>query len=312
MVKKVKVAVISGGPSAEHEVSLNTGKMVAAKLDKSKYDVEEIIVDKNGQWPIEPKNLAADVVFIAMHGEYGEDGTVQKTLENAGLAYTGSGVKASKLGMDKAGSSAVLANSGLLIPKFITITDGQPVSWPHGFPAVIKPADRGSSVGISIIHSPEELPAALKESFKYSNVAMIQEYIAGRELTCGVIDDGLGNITPLLPTEIIPITGKFFDYDAKYKPGASKEITPPNLPEAIIRSLRQMAVTAHQAIGCSGMSRTDFILHTSDNKQKIYVLEINTIPGLTETSLLPQEAQAVGISFSELLDRVITAALNKR
>ncbi|MEK7590156.1 MAG: D-alanine--D-alanine ligase [Patescibacteria group bacterium] len=301
--KKLKVVILAGGPSSEHEVSLKTAGNVVAKLDKKKYDVEQIIISKNGEWPILPDKLAADVVFIAMHGAYGEDGTVQSILEKANIPYTGSDAVASKLGMDKRKSSEIFSSNGLLVPESFDVSRCK-------FPVVIKPADGGSSVGVAIVETADKLQEAIKEASKHSSEILAQEYIEGRELTCGVLDDGLGNVTALPPTEIIPVARKFFDYQAKYIAGASREVTPPDLSEKIIKTIQEIALKAHKIIGCSGMSRTDVIIKNSD-PSKIYVLEINTIPGLTETSLLPQEALAAGISFSELLDRIIIAALNR-
>lgn len=301
--KKLKIVVLAGGPSSEHEVSLKTASNVVAKLDKKKYDVQQIIISKEGKWPISPEKLLADVVFIAMHGVYGEDGTIQSILEKTGVPYTGSDVVASKLGMDKRKSSEVFASNGLLVPESFDVSRCK-------FPVVVKPADGGSSVGVAIVETPDLLEKAIHEAGKHSRDILIQEYIEGRELTCGVLDDGLGNAIALPPTEIIPVARKFFDYHSKYIVGASREVTPPDLPEKIIKAIQETALKAHKSIGCSGMSRTDVIIKNSE-PSKIYVLEINTIPGLTETSLLPQQALAAGMSFTELLDRIIAAALNR-
>ena len=301
--KKLKVVVLAGGPSSEHEVSLKTASNVIEKLDKKKYDAEQIIISKKGKWPISPDELAADVVFVAMHGAYGEDGTVQSILEKINVPYTGSDAIASRLGMDKRKSSEIFAVNGLLVPESFNISRCE-------FPVVVKPADGGSSVGVRVVETSDQLQEAIAEASKYSREILAQEYIVGREMTCGVLDDGLGNVIALPPTEIIPVARKFFDYQAKYIAGASREVTPPDLPEKTIKTIQEIALKAHKIIGCSGMSRTDMIIKDLE-QSKIYVLEINTIPGLTETSLLPQQALAAGISFSELLDRIIEAALNK-
>lgn len=294
---------MAGGPSSEHEVSLKSADNVVEKLDKKKYDIQQIIISKKGEWPVAPDKLAADIIFIAMHGAYGEDGTIQSILEKIDAPYTGSDVVASRLGMDKRKSSEIFAKNGLLVPDYFAISQCK-------FPAVVKPADGGSSVGVTIVETADYLQEAIKEASKHSRDILIQEYIEGRELTCGVLDDGLGNAIALPPTEIIPVARKFFDYQAKYIVGASREVTPPDLSEKTIKIIQDIALKAHKAIGCSGMSRTDVIIKNSESS-KIYVLEINTIPGLTETSLLPQEALAAGISFAELLDKIISAALNK-
>ena len=319
--KRLDVVVLAGGPSFEHEVSLKTAKMVAEKLNPEKYKARIVVVSETGEWPEDIRETRPDVVFIAMHGKYGEDGIVQKFLEDCGIPYTGSGVEASRLGMDKHRSLFLFKKNDLLVPDFAIVLGNRSLNVDKelpdfGFPVVVKPAGGGSSFGVTIVEKKEQLPAAFKEAFQFSDAAMIQEYIRGREVTCGVLDDGCENAIALQPTEIIPLQRTFFDFHSKYTPGASQEITPPDLPAETIRAIQEIALKAHKILGCSGMSRTDMILEeTSDTRHapsRIYVLEINTIPGMTETSLLPQAAQAVGISFPELLDRIIQAALNRR
>jgi D-alanine-D-alanine ligase len=299
---KIRAAVLMGGPSAEHDISLKSGRMVMKFLDRKKYEPAAIVISKKGKWPVKPAALKKkfDVVFIAMHGEYGEDGTVQKILDQEKVFYTGSASKASRLGMDKLKSEALFRKAGLNVPGA-----------PRGFPLVIKPVDRGSSLGVSMVNSPKDFIGAVKSALRYSSRIMMQEYIPGRELTCGVLEVS-GKPISLPPTEIIPRKKKFFDFDAKYKKGVSREITPPHLPPPVIKKIQAAAVKAHQAIGARGFSRTDMVLENSKSKfknQKLYVLEINTIPGLTERSLLPQQAKAAGINFSRLLDLIIEASL---
>jgi len=375
--KKLNVYVLMGGPSAEHEVSLNTGKMIIKNLDQKKFNVKPVLITKTGKWLIggrgrtqflsapasarssgsrrlllgaviprkagapsstAPPQLLQEtarvrsthayannhVAFIAMHGTYGEDGTVQGLLELAGIPYTGSGVLASAIAMNKPLSAYIFRANGILTPDFITFSKSQ---WQKesgalkkkilklGYPAVIKPTNLGSSVGIAIVDKPARLSKAVKLAFAHSSIVMAQKYIRGKELTCGVIDKGIpGTEMALQPTEIIPKKSAFFDYRAKYTPGASQEITPPNLPKPLIKKIQQTALACHRALGCSGMSRTDMILTKGKGKNekgKIYVLEVNTIPGMTETSLLPQAAKACGISFPELLERIIIAAINR-
>ncbi len=176
-------------------------------------------------------------------------------------------------------------------------------------PWVVKPVNRGSSIGVSIVRVPDELEQALSVVFCFSRDALIARYINGREITCGAIDDGLNKVTPLMPTEIIPRISYFFDYKAKYAPNASEELTPPRFSSETVKLIQETAVKTHQIIGASGMSRTDMILSYDD--AKLYVLEINTIPGLTPISLLPQGAKAIGLSFPQLLDKIIQAAFNR-
>lgn len=296
--KKIKVLILGGGPSSEHDISLKTAGMVAAHLDAKKYEAVQETVPKTGDWFPKQK---ADVVFIAMHGEFGEDGKVQGLLELAGLTYTGSGVVASSLGMDKLRSQMIFAGGGLNVPGTIDLKTK------FELPVVIKPADRGSSVGVSIVRRKEDIePAILKASAVSQNI-MAQEFIEGVEMTCGVLDDGKNNLTPLLPTEIVPVLGAFFDYESKYKESGSEEITPARVPDEVIKEAQDIALRAHVLLGCRDFSRTDMIWDKKRNK--IYTLEINTIPGLTAQSLLPKAAAVCGISFSKLLDRIIKSAI---
>lgn len=347
--QKIKLAVLMGGPSAEHEVSLSTGKMIINALDKDKYDIQPITITKDKKWRIpayEPKLLKRnavsiknslisyetgqaletiknekkiDVVFIAMHGTYGEDGIIQGFFDLVGLPYTGSGILASALAMDKLKSAEIYAYHGLTVPKFIHLTRKEwnsrkmiveeSIVQKFGFPVVIKPRDCGSSVGITIVRKEQDLEKAIVGALELSNNVLAQEYVLGTEVTCAVLDDGSGEKEPipLPPTQIIPKNGEFFDYNAKYTPGATEEVTPPRLHPTIIKNIQDTALKVHKILGCSGMSRTDMILR--DNE--LFVLETNTIPGMSETSLLPQAAAAAGIPFPKLLDRIIQAALNK-
>lgn len=289
-----------GGPSAEHEVSLKSGAMVLKNLDPEKYAATPIVIRKDGAWPVAPKTLKRnyDLAFIAMHGEYGEDGTIQALLESLGIPFTGSDAKASRLGMDKIAAAKAFKKAGLNIPPTVNLARVKK------FPIVIKPADRGSSVGVSIVKNHSELARAIAQAKKYSPNVIAQQFISGREFTCGVLEIN-GKPTALPPTEIVVKRGVFFDFDAKYTPNATKEVTPPkDLPAAKLKALQRAALKAHKAIGARGISRTDMIM---DKPGKIYVLEINTIPGMTETSLVPQEAQAYGLSAGELLDNIIAA-----
>jgi len=296
--RKLRVLVLGGGPSSEHEISLKTAEMVHKHLDRKKYEPMLASISRKGRWelPVSKIKSAADVIFIAMHGEFGEDGTVQKILDDMKLPYTGSGFKASALGMDKIRSRQIFKSIDLAVPAF---TDS--------FPAVVKPADRGSSVGVSVVKKRDDLKAAVEKAKTYSKNVMVEEFIGGTELTCGVLDDGKNNLTPLLPTEIVPKMGAFFDYASKYTESGSEEITPARVPPKILKECQDIALSAHVAVGCSGFSRTDMIWNK--NKGKIYILEINTIPGLTRQSLLPKAAKASGISFPKLLDRIIKSAL---
>lgn len=337
---KLKIAVLMGGPSAEHEVSLSSGQTVIKNLDKRKYEIKSVVITKKGQWLVPDgwgvfssrtpealnerpalkklKKEKTDIVFIALHGEYGEDGTAQRALAKVGLTYTASGPEASILGMDKLKSLKLFRANGLEVPDFLVFYHEEwldktqeiikKIKKEVQFSAVVKPVNRGSSVGVSIVKDEKNLAEAINSTLKYDQRVMVQKYIRGREVTCGILDDGKNMITPLIPTEIIPKQKDFFDYHSKYVAGATDEITPPDLPQKIITIIQKTAVLTHQIIKASGMSRTDMILGENG---KLYVLEINTIPGLTPASLLPQQARAAGIDFKGMLDRIIRAALNK-
>ncbi len=300
-----------GGPSAEHDVSLKTAAMVIKHLDKDKYSNIPVKIGLDGSWPMTMEDLKnqADVVFVAMHGTYGEDGQVQATLATHGIRYTGSNPIASAIAMDKEKSMKILKNHKIRVPDYYIVSKKDSLlSWKNTkrmrLPAIVKPTNSGSSMGVSIINDWKELGKALGEAFRLSDSAIIQKYIIGKEVTCGVLQVN-GNPIPLMPTEILPGKEQHFGYESKYTTGGAQELTPPNLPKDTIKAIQLTALDTHRALGCSGMSRTDMII---DKDGKINVLELNTIPGLTETSLLPQGAKALGIHFPELLEHIINSA----
>lgn len=288
-----------GGPSAEHDVSLKSAAMVIKYLDKSKFSHIPVKIGRDGTWPIAISELKnqTDVAFIAMHGAYGEDGGMQTILATHGIRYTGSDPIASAIAMDKEKSMRILKNHKIRVPDcYIVNKKDSLLTWRNTkkmpLPAVVKPNTGGSGMGISIIRDWKELAGALNEAFKFSDSAVIQKYISGKEVTCGVLHVN-GTAIPLMPTEILPAEEQF------------QKLTPPNLPPEMIKKIQLTALDAHRALGCSGMSRTDMII---DKDNRINVLELNTIPGLTETSLLPQGAKALGIHFPELLEHMINSA----
>lgn len=333
-----------GGPSGEHEVSLHTGKEIIKNLDAKKFEVHPVVVTKKGKWllPAQSRKLLSskktkalvpigeahalkkiesekpDVVFIAMHGTYGEDGTLQGLLESIGIPYTGSGVLASSLGMDKPRASAVFEKAGLLVPAFTVIEktagvrsrDVTTAIKRFSYPLVIKPSNHGSSVGVTIARNKKEAEEGIRDAGRYSNEIILQKFIRGKELTCAVLEKKPGSLTPLPPMEIIPRLGSFYDYRSKYADGGSDHIVQPTwMSKKLTADIQRAACKAHAAIGCFGMSRADFML---GDDGKLYLLEINTIPGMTQTSLLPQGAQAAGIDFSKLLNIIVASALEKR
>jgi D-alanine-D-alanine ligase len=321
---RLRVLIVCGGPSSEYEVSLNTANMILRGLDRKKYDPYLATIKKNGLWQFaaarnaQGKTLSFgeavhhiqhakfDFAFIAMHGAFGEDGRMQALLEWIGLPYAGSGVLASAMAMDKEVSNILYAINGLKVPQYAVLKKagaGSPRTSSSSIPlpVVVKPVNGGSSVGVSIVKTRGELSRAIKSAFKEDSRVMIQKYIKGREFTCGILEGRNGKAFALPPTEIIPQISGFFDYQAKYKVGGSLEVTPPKLPKTKIKAMQKMALTAHHALGCRGMSRTDFILDGS----RFYILETNTIPGMTATSLLPQAAKVAGIPFPAFLELMI-------
>ncbi len=306
--RPLRVALLAGGKSGEREVSLAGARGVEKALDPAKYQV------KRYDPATDMAKLAAeagelDVVFILLHGRFGEDGTVQGFLDLIGLPYQGSGVLGSALAMDKDTAKTLYRAHGLPVSawRMATPADGADpaaILAELALPLVVKPVRQGSSLGMSIARTPEELAAAIAKAFLYDQEVMVEQYVKGREITVGVI--GNDQLTALPLVEIIPGEGHpFFDYQAKYQAGASREICPAQVDEEISRQAQQYALTAHRALKLRGYSRTDMIV----SKAGIVVLETNTIPGMTPTSLLPQAAAAAGLPFAALLDRLLVLAL---
>lgn len=322
-MQRIKVAVLRGGPSNEYEVSLKTGKSVLNNLP-DKYIPTDVLIDKKGIWhidgvPTTPAKVfqANDVVFNAMHGEYGEDGKVQQLLDQFGVKYTGSRALGSALGMNKILAKEIFVKNKIKTPVYKVVKRGEDLSEishklfkSFPMPAIVKPHGSGSSVGVAIAKNISELEMALENAFKYSDSAVVEEFISGREGTCGVVEDFRGEkIYSLLPVEIIkPINSGFFDYNAKYN-GQSQEICPGNFSVKEKKVMQEMAVKAHEALGLRHYSRSDFIIHP---KRGVYILEINTLPGLTSESLLPKSLKAIGCSLSHFLDHIINLALQKK
>lgn len=321
-MNKKRVGVLRGGPSSEYEVSLKTGKSVIANLT-DRYEVLDILISKDGIWhyqgiPVKPENIfkKVDVIFNALHGAYGEDGTVQKLLDLFKVPYTGSTALASAVGMNKLLSKKIFKSHNLKTPLHTTFSrDGvSPEEISKLFksfpmPVVVKPVSGGSSVGTSIAKTLSDLEKAIGEAFTYADQILIEEFISGKEATCGVIDNFRGQkIYSLLPVEIKkPIGSEFFDYQAKYG-GQSREICPGNFAEAEKKIIQEMAIKAHQALGLRHYSRSDFIINP---RRGVYILETNTLPGLTNESLLPKSLQAIGFSLPQFLDHLINQALEK-
>jgi D-alanine-D-alanine ligase len=307
---KIRVAVIMGGTSNEREVSLKSGRAVVNALSPVRYRVK--VYDPAVHIPKlvrDAKNL--DVALIMMHGRGGEDGSMQGLLDILGVPYQSAGVLGCALAMNKPMTKDRFRQAGLPVARDLLLTayglkERDMVFTQLGLPVVVKPENEGSSYGITIVHYKKDLLPALRSAFAMDRKVLVEEFLDGRELTCGVIGNDKLDALPLI--EIIPNEKyNFFDYEAKYQPGASQEICPAEVDAKTTAKVQQMAIQAHQALGLVGYSRTDFIL----TKKGPHLLETNTIPGMTETSLLPLAAKNAGMDFSALVNRLINLALER-
>jgi D-alanine-D-alanine ligase len=307
---KIQLALLCGGRSAERDVSLAGAREVEKAFDPGSYDITRYdpATDLDRLVRDTPH---LDVAFILLHGRYGEDGTIQGLLDLIGLPYQGSGVLGSALAMDKHLAKVIYQEAGIPTPPWIHLLRSDKVDTKQivnrlGIPLMVKPCTQGSSVGIGKVADENKLGPAIKEAFQWDNRVLVESFIEGREITGGIL--GLEELLPLPVVEIIPDSiYSFFDYDAKYLPGATKEICPADIPKQASEKARALAVAAHKALQLRAYSRTDMILADTD---KIFVLETNTIPGMTPTSLFPQAAEAAGITFSKLLDQLVEMALS--
>lgn len=351
MLRKLRVAIIFGGRSAEHDVSLQSARSVLAALDREKYEPVLIGIDKQGKWLLGDTSQAAlaqapalpplavdapsvavvpqggrgevvrlqdreplgaiDVAFPVLHGPYGEDGTVQGLLKLANVPFVGASILGSSIGMDKDVMKRLLRESGLAIANFITLRQGQAVDVDYitarlGLPCFVKPANLGSSVGVSRVETPRGLEIALKTAFAFDLKVIVEEYICGREIECAV----LGNDEPQasVPGEVVP-HDVFYSYAAKYldKNGAALVI-PAEMPAAIAERVRALAVKVFQVLCCEGMARVDFFLRDED---QLIVNEINTIPGFTPGSMFPKLWEATGVPCAQLIDRLLQLAIDR-
>lgn len=298
------IGVLYGGPSAEREVSIQSGDNVARALQNAGREVHRVILDESFN-PVMAAALEIDVAFLALHGEFGEDGKVQMILEEAGIPYTGSGVDASSMAFDKILAKRCFEKNGLLSPAWMGF-DAEELAALGGAdkleimpPVVVKPATSGSSLGISIVKRVEDAPAAVRRAFEFGESVLVERFIAGREVTVAVLGDD-----PLPVVELRP-KGEFFDYQAKYVEQSTAQC-PADLPREVTARVQAAALAAHRALGCRDVSRTDIIL---DANRMPWVLEVNTLPGLTSHSLLPLAAEAAGIDFLAMAEFLLLRAL---
>lgn len=333
-----------GGKTPEYEISLISGREVVKNLAREKYEAIPIMISREGkewrivekesflkkaskfeaqrpekEWSFEGSRVLkgvnelvdiGDVVFIAMHGPFGEDGTVQGMLDLFGIPYTGPGVLASALGMDKLMFRKIMELEKIPVPKYVALKskmNGREIKRKLGpFPYFVKPNSQGSSVGCSLVKNEGELIKALDLAFSYDEIVLVDEYLGDKELTCAILGNEKPRALPVI--EILP-AGEFFDYESKYESGGAEEIVPARIKEEVKKEVQKLSVKVYEVLGCKGFSRVDFMLKGGE---KPVVLEINTIPGLTPMSLLPKAAKADGISYPGLLDEIVRLALEKK
>ncbi len=348
--RRIRLGVLFGGESPEHDVSVASAQEVLRSLDARVFDVRPVEISRAGRWrqltgeravetsddgtaterspiALEDRGLErtiagenpVDCVFVALHGGDGEDGRIQGLLDCLRVPYTGSGVAASAICMDKLHFKTLLRGAGLPTPSWREIRrrDWQrdssatmvDVADRIGFPCFVKSANSGSSLGVFRVEEPSCLAQAIERALQFDHRLLVEPEVVGRELTCAVLgNSGDPDLLPLPPIEIRPKVAAYFDYDAKYRPGASEEICPAPLEASQTRRVQELAVALHELAGCDGMSRADMIL---DETGELQVLEVNTIPGLTPTSLLPQAAREAGLAFPQLIERLIELALRR-
>lgn len=303
-LKNKRIAVLMGGLSAEREISLRTGRAVLNSLLEN--GCNAVAVDAGRDLPDQLLKVAAEVAFICLHGRYGEDGTVQGLLELLQIPYTGSGVMASSVAMDKMVTKQLLLYHEISTPGFLVFRAGEDegafLARCRHFPLVVKPSREGSTIGVSIVHNQRQLEEGLAEALKHDSLVLIEDFIQGDEVTVSVL-----NGEPLPIIQIVPKSG-FYDYQSKYTPGQTEYLLPAPIDPVLYSRLQTVAVDACRVLSCRGAARVDFMLR----EKEFYCLEVNTIPGMTETSLLPKAAQAAGISFNELVMQILDdAGLNK-
>ena len=299
----MKVGVLMGGMSSEREVSLNTGKEIVKNLDKNKYEVEPIVIDKGEDIPNKVKGI--DIAFLALHGKFGEDGIIQGMLESLGIPYTGCGILSSSIGIDKDMTKRIIRCAKVKTPDWIMVKDAKNINFAKieeiGYPVVVKPNCGGSSIATSLVKCKDDIVEAVEEALKYDKEVMIEKYIKGDEITCCILNK------KMLPVIAIKPRAVFFDYTSKYDDDGADEVIV-RLQKELHEKVERMALKCYEALKCSVYSRVDMIVKDGEP----YVLEINTLPGMTSNSLFPKSARAAGISFSELLNLIIKYSMEER
>jgi D-alanine-D-alanine ligase len=323
-VDRLRVAILAGGRSSEHEISLASARSVLESLDPERFDVVTVAIGRDGRWelgsgdgsvaetlPVPAANApatlgAVDVVLPILHGPFGEDGTVQGLLELAGIPYVGAGVAASAVCMDKDLFKKVLRDSGIPVARHVALRDGEPARNPFGFPCFVKPARLGSSVGITKAHDAAELEEAVELAYSHDDKILVEEFLDGIEVEVGV----LGNREPVasIPGQIVPLGHEWYDYSSKYDEGGMDLVIPPDLPDEVIEQIQRTAIESFRVTECEGMARADcFVI----DGVRMVVNELNTIPGFTATSVYAKLFEASGVPYEELLQRLIALAVER-
>jgi len=305
LITKKKIGVLMGGLSSEREVSLASGNAILEALKGKGYDA--VAVDVGRDVGEQLRKSGVEVAFNGLHGKFGEDGAIQGLLEILGIPFTGSGILASAMGMNKIISKTVFKAYGLHVGPFMVVSvgDKEPLTTAQmelGFPLVVKPSSEGSSVGVSVVNTGDELAPAVKLAFSYDREVLIEKYIRGMEVQVGVLGGRALGAIEIVPKDV------FYSYKAKYEQGMSEHFFPARVPEAVYKRTLDAGLAAHRALGCRGYSRVDFIIDAAGDP---YILEVNTLPGMTATSLLPDIARGVGMSFPDLVEEILRLALQK-
>ena len=307
-----KIGVLMGGQSSEREVSLKTGEAVYRSLVRSGYDA--VAIDVSPALFQTMQEQTVEIAFLALHGPGGEDGAIQGFLETLGVPYTGSGVRASAIGMHKVATKTQLAAEGIPVPKGTVLLRGTAPTMGRilstcklKLPLVVKPASQGSTIGVTVVRKSSQWKEALRLAHQYDAEAMVEAFIPGHEVTVSLLGGADGTVTGLPAVEIVAPDG-FYDFSAKYEKGRTQYLCPAPLSAAITRQIAQLAIKTYQVLGCKGAARVDFRITP---KGKPYVMEINTVPGMTETSLLPMAAGKAGLSYDVLTERILDSAIER-
>jgi D-alanine-D-alanine ligase len=334
VTERIRVALLAGGRSSEHDISLASARSVLAALDPARYDVVNVAIGRDGRWQLESANAAlaagsaaetlpvpasdgtlaavaaVDVVLPILHGPFGEDGTVQGLLELADVAYVGAGVAASALAMDKDLFKKVMRDSGIPVARHHAIRLGDPVANPFGYPVFVKPARLGSSVGISKVHDASELEPAVALARRHDEKVLVEEFVDGVEVECGVLGNRVPAPIASLPGTIDTLEHEWYDFASKYDADGMRLVVPPDLPQETIELVQRRAVESFVACECEGLARVDFFVRAGDGE--VVLNELNTMPGFTETSVYAKLFEASGIAYGELVDRLIGLALERK